>query len=162
MFNSYMLLTLPFNSPLFHLCDVHYSEVAHLHENGRLSERDKPKASSCELDVVFGIPNSREKGFFPPADAELAPSKLLAPSVTAPALPAPIILWVQRLLKYCCNPVDVHPRLPLRNKSQSRQSAEGGKSRCTFIPEPSAGMAKTVPEQWADIQQETDGTPGLC
>lgn len=105
MFNSYMLLTLPFKTAPFHLCDVHYSEVAHLHENGRLSERDKPKASSCELDVVFGIPNSREKGFLPPADAELASSKHLAPSTSAPALPALIIFWVQRLRKYCCNPV---------------------------------------------------------
>lgn len=51
------------------------ARVSHLHENGRLSERDKPKASSCELDAVFGIPSSG--GFFPPllspATAELAP-----------------------------------------------------------------------------------------
>lgn len=44
-----------------------------MHENGRLSERDKPKASSRELDAVFGIPSSG--GFFllSPATVELAP-----------------------------------------------------------------------------------------
>jgi len=41
------------------------ARVSHLHENGRLSERDKPKASSCELDAVFGIPS--RGGFFPPS-----------------------------------------------------------------------------------------------
>lgn len=40
------------------------ARVGHLHENGRLSERDKPKASSCELDVVFGIPSSQVFPFF--------------------------------------------------------------------------------------------------
>lgn len=51
------------------------ARVNHLHENGRLSERDKPKASSRELDAVFGIPS--RQGFlfffFYPASAELAP-----------------------------------------------------------------------------------------
>lgn len=47
------------------------ARVNHLHENGRLSERDKPKASSRELDAVFGIPS---RGAPPPtASAELAP-----------------------------------------------------------------------------------------
>lgn len=47
------------------------ARVNHLHENGRLSERDKPKASSRELDAVFGIPSRGA----PPltASAELAP-----------------------------------------------------------------------------------------
>lgn len=106
-----------------------------MHENGRLSERDKPKASSCELDVVFGIPNSREKGFFPPADAELAPSKHLAPSASAPALPAPIIFWVQRLRKYCCNPVWLrrkqHSPSAINLSLVSRRTAQ--KWRCAFI-----------------------------
>lgn len=97
----------PLKTGSFFICVMYITaRVAHLHENRRLSERDKPKASSCELDVVFGIPNSREKGFFPlPADAELAPSMHLVPPITTPALPSLIIFSVQRLLKYCCNPV---------------------------------------------------------
>lgn len=74
MFNSYMLQTLPFKTGSFFICVMYITaRVAHLHENRRLSERDKPKASSCELDVVFGIPNSRKKGFFPSRRCRISP-----------------------------------------------------------------------------------------
>lgn len=58
MFNGYMLEKLLSNR-LFFFTYVMYitARVNHLHENGRLSERDKPKASSRELDAVFGIPS---------------------------------------------------------------------------------------------------------
>lgn len=76
MFNGYMLEKLLSNR-LFFFTYVMYitARVNHLHENGRLSERDKPKASSRELDAVFGIPS---RGAPPPpttptASAELAP-----------------------------------------------------------------------------------------
>lgn len=80
--------------------------VGHLHDNGRLSERDKPKASSRELDAVFGIPNSRGGIFFPPVTAELALCIMhLVPPITTPTLPVLIVSSVLGLLKYRRNPV---------------------------------------------------------
>ena len=75
MLNSYMLEKLSFKIGSFFTYAMYITaRVSHLHENGRLSERDKPKASSRELDAVFGIPSSSGL-FFPlsPATAELAP-----------------------------------------------------------------------------------------
>lgn len=43
------------------------ARVSHLHENRRLSERDKPKASSLELHAAYGIPNSGGRVFFLPS-----------------------------------------------------------------------------------------------
>lgn len=74
MLNGYMLEKLSFKTGSFFTYVMYITaRVSHLHENGRLSERDKPKASSRELDAVFGIPSSG--AFFPlsPATAELAP-----------------------------------------------------------------------------------------
>lgn len=54
-----MLEKLPFKIGSFFTYVMYITaRVSHLHENGRLSERDKPKASSRELDAVFGIPSS--------------------------------------------------------------------------------------------------------
>lgn len=67
MFNGYMLEKLLSNR-LFFFTYVMYitARVNHLHENGRLSERDKPKASSRELDAVFGIPSRGAPPQLPP------------------------------------------------------------------------------------------------
>lgn len=74
MFNSSMLEKRRFKTGSFFTYVMYITaRVSHLHENGRLSERDKPKASSCELDVVFGIPSSGGLFFSAPASAELAP-----------------------------------------------------------------------------------------
>lgn len=63
MFNGYMLEKLPFQMGSFFTYVMYITaRVSHLHENGRLSERDKPTASSRDLDAVFGIPSS--EGFF--------------------------------------------------------------------------------------------------
>lgn len=89
------------------------ARVSHLHENGRLSERDKPKASSRELDAVFGIPSSGGFFcfFFPPSfshHCRISPlhHAFIFPIITQ-ALPVLIIFSVQGLLKYCCNPVSL-------------------------------------------------------
>lgn len=74
MFNGYMLEKLSFKiGSLFTYVMYITARVSHLHENGRLSERDKPKASSRELDVVFGIPSSGGFLLLSPTTAELAP-----------------------------------------------------------------------------------------
>lgn len=81
MFNSYMLEKLSFKIGSFFTYVMYITaRVSHLHENGRLSERDKPKASSRELDAVFGIPSSGGGFFlgfffllFSPATAGFAP-----------------------------------------------------------------------------------------
>lgn len=77
MFNGYILEKLSFKIGSFFTYVMYITaRVSHLHENGRLSERDKPKASSRELDAVFGIPSSGGFFFFfllSPASAELAP-----------------------------------------------------------------------------------------
>lgn len=88
------------------------ARVSHLHENGRLSERDKPKASSRELDAVFGIPSSGGVFFFSPPyfsrHCRICPlhHAFIFPIITQ-ALPVLIIFSVQGLLKYCCNPVSL-------------------------------------------------------
>lgn len=74
MLNGHMLGKRSFKIGSFFTYEMYITaRVSHLHENGRLSERDKPRASSRELDAVFGIPSSG--GFFllPPATAELTP-----------------------------------------------------------------------------------------
>lgn len=88
------------------------ARVSHLHENGRLSERDKPKASSRELDAVFGIPSSGGVFFFFSPHfsrhCRICPlhHAFISPIITQ-ALPVLIIFSVQGLLKYCCNPVSL-------------------------------------------------------
>lgn len=107
MFNGYMLEKLSFKIGSFFTYVMYITaRVSHLHENGRLSERDKPKASSRELDVVFGIPSSA--GFFllSPRHCRISPlhHAFIFPIITQ-ALSVLIIFSVQGLLKYCCNPV---------------------------------------------------------
>lgn len=85
------------------------ARVSHLHENGRLSERDKPKASTRELDAVFGIPSSG--GFFSPyfsRHCRICPlhHAFIFPIITQ-ALPVLIIFSVRGLLKYFCNPASL-------------------------------------------------------
>lgn len=107
MFNGYMLEKLSFKIGSFFTYVMYITaRVSHLHENGRLSERDKPKASSRELDVVFGIPSSA--GFFllSPRHCRISPlhHAFIFPIITQ-ARSVLIIFSVQGLLKYCCNPV---------------------------------------------------------
>lgn len=99
--------------------------VGHLHENGRLSERDKPTASSRELDAVFGIPSSGWRllrSFFSSVLRSFASYSLLLLLLLPPCLPpsspplrpdpdpslrprpGSMILAVQGLLKYCRDP----------------------------------------------------------
>lgn len=118
MFNSYMLEKLSFKIGSFFTYVMYITaRVSHLHENGRLSERDKPKASSRELDAVFGIPSSG--GLFSffffflsfPRHCRISPlhHAFIFPIITQ-ALPVLIIFSVQGLLKYCCNPVSLKPQ----------------------------------------------------
>lgn len=113
MFNSYMLEKLSFKIGSFFTYVMYITaRVSHLHENGRLSERDKPKASSSELDAVFGIPSSRWLFFFSfPRHCRISPlhHAFIFPIITQ-ALPVLIIFSVQGLLKYCCNPVSLKPQ----------------------------------------------------
>lgn len=82
MFNGYMLKKLSFKTGSFFTYVMYITaRVSHLHDNRRLSERDKPKASSRELDAVFGIPSSEGLFFlfffFPFTTAALAPCIML-------------------------------------------------------------------------------------
>lgn len=110
MFNGYMLEKLSFKIGSFFTYVMYITaRVSHLHENGRLSERDKPKASSRELDAVFGIPSSVGFFFSPfPRHCRISPlhHAFIFPIITQ-ALPVLIIFSVQGLLKYCCNPVSL-------------------------------------------------------
>lgn len=126
MFNSYMLEKPSFQTGSSFTYGMYITAgVGHLHENGRLSERDKPTASSRELDAVFGIPSSGWRLLcsffssflrcFASFSLLLFPLLLLLSSPPLPPPPDPepslrprpgwMILAVQGLLKYCRNPV---------------------------------------------------------
>ena len=101
MFNGYMLEKLSFKIGSFFTYVMYITaRVSHLHENGRLSERDKPKASSCELDVVFGIPSSAGVFLLSPRHCRISPlhHAFIFPIITQ-ALPVLIIFSVQGVTK---------------------------------------------------------------
>lgn len=119
MFNSYMLEKPSFQTGSSFTYGMYITAgVGHLHENGRLSERDKPTASSRELDAVFGIPSSGWRllcSVFSSVLCSFASYSLLLLLLVLPPRPDPdpslrprpgsMILAVQGLLKYCRDPV---------------------------------------------------------
>lgn len=113
MFNSYMSGKHAVKIGSFFTYVMYITaRVSHLHENGQISERDKPKASSRELDAVFGIPSRR--GLFFPFPHLCRISPLHHVFIFPIIIHSPFLCWlfssVQGLLKYCCNPVSLKPQ----------------------------------------------------